>query len=39
VRGRFCATGILPKFNEKLIAAGVRVPADIFDEMVEAGGL
>jgi pilus assembly protein CpaF len=26
VRGRFCATGILPKFNEKLLAAGLRLP-------------
>ena len=33
VRGRFCATGILPKFNEKL--AGRRdcaCPSEIFDE-------
>ena len=26
VLGRFCATGILPKFNEKLLAAGIRLP-------------
>jgi len=39
VRGRFCATGILPKFNEKLLAAGLRLPTEIFDEMVEVGGL
>jgi pilus assembly protein CpaF len=39
VRGRFCATGILPKFNEKLLAAGQRLPAEIFDEMVDVGGL
>ena len=38
VRGRFCATGILPKFHEKLLAAGIRLPAEIFDEMVEVGG-
>jgi pilus assembly protein CpaF len=38
VRGRFCATGILPKFHEKLLAAGLRLPAEIFDEMVEVGG-
>jgi pilus assembly protein CpaF len=37
VLGRFCATGILPKFNEKLLAAGIRLP-DIFDESVEIGG-
>ena len=36
--GRFCATGILPKFNEKLVAAGIRLPVDIFDEVVEIGG-
>ena len=39
VRGRFCGTGILPKFNEKLVAAGVRIPTEIFDEMVDVGGL
>ena len=38
VRGRFCATGILPKFNENLLAAGLRLPAEIFDEMLEVGG-
>ena len=39
VQGRFCATGILPKFNEKLLSAGIRVPSEIFDEMVDVGGL
>src|ERR1039458_5249869 len=39
VRGRFSATGILPKFHEKLLAAGIQLPADIFDEMVDVGGL
>jgi len=39
VIGRFCATGILPKFNEKLLGAGIRVPSEIFDEMVDVGGL
>jgi pilus assembly protein CpaF len=34
VLGRFAATGILPKFNEKLLAAGVRLPVDLFDEVV-----
>jgi pilus assembly protein CpaF len=38
VLGRFCATGILPKFHEKLIAAGIKLPLDIFDEVVEVGG-
>ena len=39
VLGRFCSTGILPKFNEKLMAAGIRLPSEIFDEIVEVGGL
>jgi pilus assembly protein CpaF len=34
VIGRFAATGILPKFNEKLIAAGIRLPVEMFDEVV-----
>jgi pilus assembly protein CpaF len=38
VLGRFSATGILPKFNEKLVAAGIRLPVDMFDEVVEIGG-
>jgi pilus assembly protein CpaF len=38
VLGRFSATGILPKFNEKLVSAGIRLPGDIFDETVEIGG-
>ena len=37
VQGRFCATGILPKFNEKLVTAGIRLPLDVFDEVVEIG--
>ena len=39
VRGRFCASGILPHFNEKLLAAGLSLPAEIYDETVEVGGL
>jgi pilus assembly protein CpaF len=38
VLGRFAATGILPKFNEKLLAAGIRLPSDLFDEVVEIRG-
>jgi pilus assembly protein CpaF len=38
VLGRFCATGILPKFNEKLVAAGIQLPVDMFDEVEEIGG-
>ncbi len=30
VRGRFRATGIRPKFNEKLLAAGIPLPDEIF---------
>ena len=37
VLGRFAATGILPKFNEKLVAAGIRLPVDLFDEVVMVG--
>jgi len=35
VLGRFAATGIRPKFYEKLLAAGIRLRADLFDEVVE----
>jgi pilus assembly protein CpaF len=37
VMGRFAATGILPKFHEKLVAAGIHLPTFIFDEEVEVG--
>src|SRR6185369_10267993 len=37
VLGRFSATGILPKFNEKLLAAGIRLPVEMFDEIVSIG--
>ena len=37
VVGRFSATGILPKFNEKLVAAGIRLPVELFDETVMVG--
>lgn len=35
VKGRFHATGIVPKFNEKLTAAGIPVQAGLFDYSVE----
>ena len=35
VIGRFAATGIRPRFHEKLLAAGIRLRPDMFDEMVE----
>jgi pilus assembly protein CpaF len=31
VRGRFKATGIRPKFFERIVAKGVTLPADLFD--------
>jgi pilus assembly protein CpaF len=37
VIGRFTATGILPAFNEKLIAAGILLPVELFDEVVPVG--
>jgi pilus assembly protein CpaF len=33
VRGRFKPTGILPKFTERLLGAGVRLEPDVFGEM------
>jgi pilus assembly protein CpaF len=35
VLGRFAATGIRPKFYEKLLAAGLRLPPSLFDESVD----
>ena len=35
VRGRFKATGIRPKFYERLAAAGIQLPASIFQTVVE----
>jgi pilus assembly protein CpaF len=35
VVGRFAATGIRPKFYEKLLAAGIRLRPDLFDEVAE----
>ena len=35
VHGRFAATGIRPKFHEKLLAAGIDLPAELFDSVVE----
>jgi pilus assembly protein CpaF len=37
VLGQFAATGILPKFNERLVAAGIRLPVGLFDEVVPVG--
>jgi pilus assembly protein CpaF len=35
VVGRFAATGIRPKFYEKVIAAGIQLPPDLFDQVLE----
>jgi pilus assembly protein CpaF len=35
VLGRFAATGIRPKFYEKLLAAGIRLSPDIFDQVMD----
>ncbi|MCS7315245.1 MAG: CpaF family protein [Bryobacterales bacterium] len=35
VLGRFVATGIRPKFYERLLAAGIHLRPDLFDEVVE----
>jgi pilus assembly protein CpaF len=35
VLGRFAATGIRPKFFEKMLSAGIRLRPDLFDEVVE----
>jgi pilus assembly protein CpaF len=35
VMGRFAATGIRPKFYDKLLAAGIRLRPDLFDEVLE----
>jgi hypothetical protein len=33
--GRFCATGIRPKFSEKLLAAGFQLSPELFDQSLE----
>ena len=35
VLGRFAATGIRPKFSEKLLAAGIRFSPEMFDQTLE----
>jgi pilus assembly protein CpaF len=37
VMGRFAATGIRPRFYEKLLAAGIRLPGELFEEVVHIG--
>jgi pilus assembly protein CpaF len=35
VKGRFRATGIRPKFYERLVASGIQLPASMFQTVVE----
>jgi pilus assembly protein CpaF len=35
VMGRFAATGIRPKFADKLAAAGIRLSPDLFDQILD----
>jgi len=35
ILGTFTATGIRPKFAEKLKASGITLPADFFEQTVE----
>jgi len=35
VLGRFSATGIRPKFSEKLLAAGIQLSPDLFDQSLD----
>jgi pilus assembly protein CpaF len=35
VRGRFFATGVVPKFSEKLAAAGISLPSSLLDHSLE----
>jgi len=35
VLGRFCATGIRPKFSDKLLAAGFQLSPELFDQSIE----
>ncbi len=37
VLGRFAATGIRPRFYEKILAAGLRIGGEVFEEVVEIG--
>ncbi len=35
VQGRVAATGIRPRFYEKMLASGIRLPAEVFESVVE----
>jgi pilus assembly protein CpaF len=38
VTGRFRATGIRPKFYDRLRASGQQIPASVFQTVVDIGG-
>jgi pilus assembly protein CpaF len=38
VTGRFRATGIRPKFYERLRTSGMQIPASVFQTITEIGG-
>jgi pilus assembly protein CpaF len=38
VTGRFRATGIRPKFYDRLRASGIQIPASVFQTVIEIGG-
>jgi pilus assembly protein CpaF len=35
VQGRFAATGIRPRFSERMMAAGINLSGDLFESVVE----
>ena len=35
VQGRFAATGIRPRFYEKVLASGIRLPTEVFESVLE----
>jgi len=37
VMGRFAATGIRPRFYEKMLSMGIELPTDVFDSTMEVG--
>jgi pilus assembly protein CpaF len=37
VVGRFAATGIRPRFYEKILATGISIGAEVFEDVLEVG--
>jgi pilus assembly protein CpaF len=35
IKGHFCATGVRPKFSERLQAFGIRLPETLYDPTVQ----